>query len=73
VRLICRLVEAGYGRQVRVSGDLARRSYLEAWGGSPGYRHVLEDFVPQLHAAGLDEDAVQALLVNNPARFLAWR
>jgi predicted metal-dependent phosphotriesterase family hydrolase len=72
VRFICRLVEAGYGRQVLVSGDLARRSYLEAWGGSPGYRHVLEDFVPQLRAAALDEDAVQALLVDNPAPFLAW-
>ena len=73
VRLICRLVEEGHGSQVLLSGDLARRSYLEAWGGSPGYRYVLEAFVPRLRAAGLDEDAVQALLVDNPARFLAWR
>jgi 5-phospho-D-xylono-1,4-lactonase len=73
VRLIRRLVEEGHGSQVLLSGDLARRSYLEAWGGSPGYRYVLEEFVPRLRAAGLDEDVLKALLVDNPSRFLAWR
>jgi 5-phospho-D-xylono-1,4-lactonase len=73
IRLIVRLVEEGYGGQVLLSGDLARRSYLEAWGGSPGYRYILESFVPRLREAGLDEASVHALLVDNPARFLAWR
>jgi 5-phospho-D-xylono-1,4-lactonase len=73
VDLIVRLVEQGHGRQILLSGDLARRGYLEAWGGSPGYRHLLESFVPRLRAAGLDEETVQALLVDNPSRFLAWR
>jgi predicted metal-dependent phosphotriesterase family hydrolase len=68
VRLIVRLVEEGHGGQVLLSGDLARRSYLEAWGGTPGYRYILERFVPLLREAGVDD---RALLVDNPARFLA--
>ena len=73
VRLIVRLVEAGHSSQVLLSGDLARRSYLEAWGGSPGYRYILESFVPRLREAGLDEAGIRALLIDNPARFLAWQ
>jgi predicted metal-dependent phosphotriesterase family hydrolase len=73
VRLIVRLVEEGHGGQVLLSGDLARRSYLEAWGGSPGYRYILESFVPRLRDAGLDDEATRGLLVENPARLLAWR
>jgi predicted metal-dependent phosphotriesterase family hydrolase len=73
VRFIVRLTEEGHGDQICLSGDLARRSYLEAWGGSPGYRYILEGFVGRLRSAGLEEETVQALLVENPARFLGWR
>ena len=45
---------------------VARRSYLEGWGGSPGYRYLLESFVPRLRATGLDEEVVRRLLVDNP-------
>jgi predicted metal-dependent phosphotriesterase family hydrolase len=69
---IARLFDAGHGRQICLSGDLARRSYLGAWGGEPGYRYILESFVPLLRRAGLDDDAVHALLVANPASFLSW-
>jgi predicted metal-dependent phosphotriesterase family hydrolase len=73
VRFIVRLAEEGHADQICLSGDLARRSYLEAWGGSPGYRYILEGFAARLRSAGLDDETVQALLVENPARFLGWR
>jgi 5-phospho-D-xylono-1,4-lactonase len=73
VRFIVRLAEEGHADQICLSGDLARRSYLEAWGGSPGYRYILEGFVGRLRSAGLRDETLQALLVENPARFLAWR
>jgi 5-phospho-D-xylono-1,4-lactonase len=72
-RFIALLVEEGHGGQICLSGDLARRSYLEAWGGSPGYRYILESFLPQLRATGLDDESVRALVVDNAGRFLAWR
>jgi 5-phospho-D-xylono-1,4-lactonase len=71
-RFIVRLVEEGHARQLCLSGDLARRSYLEAWGGAPGYRYIIERFLPRLRAAGVDNDVVRALVVENPARFLRW-
>lgn len=71
-RFILRLAEGGYGNRICLSGDLARRRYLTAWGGSPGYRYILERFLPLLDSAGLDEHARRALLVDNPARFLTW-
>jgi 5-phospho-D-xylono-1,4-lactonase len=71
-RFIARLLAAGHGEQICLSGDLARRSYLDAWGGGPGYRYILEDFVSLLGAAGLDPGAVDLLLIDNPARLLTW-
>jgi phosphotriesterase-related protein len=73
VRFIVRLAEEGHSEQICLSGDLARRSYLKAWGGSPGYRYLLEGFLPRLERAGLDDELVRSLVVDNPARFLAWR
>jgi phosphotriesterase-related protein len=70
---IVRLAEAGHGGQICLSGDLARRSYLESWGGGPGYRYILERFVPLLAARGLAEADTRRLLVDNPARLLVWR
>jgi 5-phospho-D-xylono-1,4-lactonase len=71
VRFIVRLAEAGHARQVLLAGDMARRRYLRAWGGGPGYPFILRDFLPRLRAAGLTDAA--ALVVVNPARFLTWR
>jgi predicted metal-dependent phosphotriesterase family hydrolase len=73
IEFIVRLFEAGYGRRICLSGDLARRGYLEAWGGGPGYRYILERFIPRLQKAGLNDEAVHDLLVDNPARLLAWQ
>jgi predicted metal-dependent phosphotriesterase family hydrolase len=73
VRFILRLVEAGHGGQLLLAGDMARRSYLGAWGGGPGYGFILGEFLPRLRAAGLDEAATRALVVANPASFLPWR
>jgi len=73
VEFILRLVSEGYGRQILVSGDLARRSYWPAYGtgGGPGLTYILWRFIPWLRAEGLSEPAIQDILVHNPARALA--
>jgi predicted metal-dependent phosphotriesterase family hydrolase len=70
---VLRLAAAGHGRQILLSGDLARRGYLESWGGRPGYRYILERFLPLLRARGFAEEDTRALVVDNPRRLLAWR
>jgi len=73
LRFILRLVETGHGRQVLLAGDMARRRYLGAWGGGPGYGFILGQFLGRLRAAGLADADADALVVANPARFLTWR
>lgn len=72
VDFVLQLVAEGHGGQLLVACDLARRSYLPAWGGGPGFTHILWRIVPWLRREGLDETALRRLLVENPARFLDW-
>lgn len=71
-QLIGRLVARGLADRICLGGDMARRSYLESWGGDRGYRFIIEEFVPRLRATGLDEGTIRGLLVDNPARHLTW-
>jgi phosphotriesterase-related protein len=73
VEHIARLFEAGLGGHLCLSGDLARRSQLVAWGGGPGYTHIPWRLVPWLRRVGLGDPELHTLLVENPARLLTWR
>jgi phosphotriesterase-related protein len=73
VDMIKRLIAAGHGGQICLSGDLARRRYLTAYGGGPGLTYILWRFVPWLWQAGVSRDDTRRMLVDNPARALAWR
>ena len=68
-----RLVDAGYAEQFLLSGDMARRSSLHAYGGEPGLGHVVTRFPLTLMEAGIDAPTVRKLLVENPARALTIR
>jgi phosphotriesterase-related protein len=70
VRNVLRLLEAGAGDRVLLSGDTCTRSMLRAYGG-PGYGRVLDTFVPALREQGVDEPTIRRMLVDTPARFLA--
>jgi phosphotriesterase-related protein len=70
--LAARLIARGYGQQLLLGSDRARKTELLRYGGV-GYRHLLLTFVPMLRAAGLDEAAIRMLLVENPARALQVR
>ncbi len=65
--MIARLVQAGFGNRLLISGDLARRSYLRAYGGAPGLVFLVESFPLLLMEAGLTAPDVRRLLVDNPA------
>jgi predicted metal-dependent phosphotriesterase family hydrolase len=73
VEFILRLVKEGFGKQILLGGDLARKSYWPSYntGGGPGLTYILWRFVPWLRSEGLGEDAINDLLVHNPARALS--
>lgn len=72
--MIARLVEEGFGRRILLGGDLARRSYWPAYGyaDGPGFTYILERFVPLLREAGLSDEAVDDLLIRNPAQAFSF-
>lgn len=72
IDMISKLIEHGFGRQVLLSGDLARRSYWTSHGGSPGFTYILERFIPELKKAGVSDHHIETLLIHNPARALSF-
>jgi len=48
--------------------DAARRKYWRSYGGGPGLRFLLHEFVPRLREAGLVQDDIDGIFVRNPAR-----
>lgn len=64
-RFVLALRAAGRLDQVLLSHDIFLRSHLRAHGGC-GYAFLLETFVPRLHAAGLSDDEMSRILVDNP-------
>ena len=71
VALIKPLISHGYADQLLISGDMGRASYLEGYGGGPGFRYIKTKFIPRLLDEGVDEDVIHKIFVENPKRWLA--
>jgi 5-phospho-D-xylono-1,4-lactonase len=71
IEFICKLFKDGYGEQIAVSGDLARRSDLISYGGGPGYTFLLWRIIPWLKKSGLTEEDIETLFVETPRRLLS--
>ncbi len=69
VDFIKRACARGYEKQLLLSMDITRRSHLKENGGV-GYAYFFDDFLPKLQNAGISEEAINAMLVKNPARLL---
>jgi len=71
VEHICRLIEAGYVKQILLSHDSCWRSRLAHWGG-PGYVYLFRTFLSLLQARGISDEAIHIMTVENPKRVLAY-
>lgn len=67
---IAEMVRRGYASQVLLSCDISRSHYLRSFGGW-GYAHLLDQVAPALEDL-VGAASVRAMLVDNPARFLAF-
>lgn len=67
--LIAALVDHGYVGHLLLSTDRNRESELTR-GGGVGYGYLLTQFIPMLQAAGVEQTAIRAMLVDNPRRVL---
>ncbi len=71
--LVVAMVAAGFGQQIVLGMDAARRKYWKAYGGTPGLAFLLRDFVPRLIEAGLTKADIEKIFVSNPANCYAFR
>jgi phosphotriesterase-related protein len=69
VESICELLSRGLARQVLLSQDVCHDSQLTRYGGN-GYVYLAETFVPRLRTAGVNEDEIRTMTIDNPRRLL---
>ncbi|MBC6463210.1 phosphotriesterase [Actinomadura sp. HBU206391] len=68
---LLRVSALGGAGRLLLGGDVARRTRYVAYGGMPGLAYLPTRFIPRLEREG-GADLVRAVLVDNPARLLAW-
>ena len=70
-RIVAAMVEEGFSGQLMLATDGARRSLWSVYGGL-GLAWLASGFVEILRGLGVRADAIDEILVDNPARFLAF-
>ena len=71
VPMIRALIEAGYLEKVLLASDFARASDIQRNGG-PGYAKTVTRFLPLLRDAGVTDEQIRTMTVDNPLRLLAF-
>ena len=64
------MINNGFTKQLLISADMGRQSYLHAYGGGPGFEYILKKFIPRLKKEGVSEEDIHTIFVENPARWL---
>jgi phosphotriesterase-related protein len=71
VKMVLAALDAGYEDQLLFSTDLYNARQLKANWGS-GLSLILLDFIPKLQYAGVKDETIRKIVVDNPRRFLAF-
>ncbi|GAA4242120.1 phosphotriesterase-related protein [Actinomadura meridiana] len=69
VRCVMDLLEAGYASRVLLSTGVSRARQITRYGGG-GFGYLFDTFLPALRAAGADDATLDAVLRDNPLRWL---
>jgi len=70
VDILRELLSRGFVEQILLSQDVCHDSQLRRYGGN-GYTYLAESFLPRLRDAGVSEDEIRTITVDNPRRLLA--
>ncbi len=69
VELLCQLLAEGHADRILLSQDVCHNQQLKRYEGN-GYTYLQETFLPRLRAAGVSEDEIWTMTVDNPRRIL---
>jgi len=68
---IRKLIDCGFLSQIVIAHDICQKTRLTRFGGH-GYGHIFENVVPMMTERGFSRDEIDAILVRNPRRLLAF-
>jgi phosphotriesterase-related protein len=71
VQGIKRLIGAGHVGRIVVAQDICMKMMMEKYGGW-GYGHILKRVLPRFRRAGVTDEQLTAMLVDNPRRLLPF-
>ena len=69
IELLCELLARGHAERILLSQDVCHDSQLRRYGGN-GYTYLAETFLPRLREAGVSDDEIRTITVDNPRRLL---
>ena len=69
VESICDLLARGHAERILLSQDVCHDSQLKRYGGN-GYTYLADAFLPRLREAGVSDDEIRTITVDNPRRLL---
>lgn len=72
VKLLKKMIDKGYLRQVLLSCDLCLKNLMHKYGGW-GYDHVLTNIVPMMQDEGITDEQISILLKDNAADWLCGK
>ena len=68
IKMLLAFLDAGFLNRLLLSSDSTGARTLDA----PAYTRTTSGFVPKLRAAGIGEDTIRTILIDNSRRFLAF-
>jgi phosphotriesterase-related protein len=71
IGFVKRLIDEGHAAQVLIAHDICGKNRLARYGGH-GFSHILENIVPRMREKGVAERDIDSIIVENPARLLAF-
>lgn len=71
IAAIAELCKHGYEKQIVISHEVYLKIHLTRYGGQ-GYAYILRCIVPALKYAGVTDEQIRNILVENPKRLLSF-
>lgn len=69
LRLIRKMVDAGFAERILLSQDICTKTRLTHWGGH-GYGHLFRNVLPLMRQTGFEDSLTDILINGNPRRLL---
>ena len=70
IGILKRLLDAGHVDRLLLSQDVCHTAQLRAFGGN-GYTYLQETFLPRIRDAGVPDEAISRMTIDNPRRVLS--